>query len=165
MEIYLSKLDGACLSSSFRLFELCSQRVRPKINKLIYLNSKSRWQPSMLRPISMRVSWALNLLTQKKREKGECHRMWEKCDCWHRFLTRVKEGDFGEGKVTDLEETKRCTVLESADGVRPMDQRSMPWRCWFVRSGARPMESCRRSQGGRRGSGLYENLDDSVVIF
>ena len=33
------------------------------------------------------------------------------------FLTRVKEGDFGEEKVTDLEETKRCTVLESADGV------------------------------------------------
>ena len=35
------------------------------------------------------------------------------------FLTRVKEGDFCEGKVADLEETKRCTVLESADGVRP----------------------------------------------
>ena len=36
------------------------------------------------------------------------------------FLTRVKEGDFCEGKVADLEETKRCTGLESADGVRPM---------------------------------------------
>ena len=36
--------------------------------------------------------------------------------CWHRFLKRVKEGDFCEGKVADLEETKRCTVLESADG-------------------------------------------------
>ena len=32
------------------------------------------------------------------------------------FLTRVKEGDFCEGKVADLEETKRCTGLESADG-------------------------------------------------
>ena len=41
------------------------------------------------------------------------------------FLTRVKEGDFCEEKVADLEETKRCTVLESADGVRPMDQRNM----------------------------------------
>ena len=36
------------------------------------------------------------------------------------FLTRVKEVDFCEGKVTDLEETKRCTGLESADGARPM---------------------------------------------
>ena len=32
------------------------------------------------------------------------------------FLTRVKEGDFCEEKMADLEETKRCTVLESADG-------------------------------------------------
>ena len=32
------------------------------------------------------------------------------------FLTRVKECDFCEGKVADLEETKRCTGLESADG-------------------------------------------------
>ena len=36
--------------------------------------------------------------------------------CGHRFLTRVKEGDFYEGKVGDLKETKRCTGLESADG-------------------------------------------------
>ena len=41
------------------------------------------------------------------------------------FLTRVKEGDFNEGKVTDLKETKRYTGLESADGARPMDQRTM----------------------------------------
>jgi len=47
----------------------------------------------------------------------------------------------------------------------PMDQGNMLWRCWFVRSGARPMESCRWSRGRRRGSGLYENLDDSIVIF
>ena len=45
------------------------------------------------------------------------------------FLTRVKEGDFCEEKVAALEETKRCTVLESADGVRPMDQRNMLRRC------------------------------------
>ena len=32
------------------------------------------------------------------------------------FLTRVKKGDFCEGKVADLEETKRCIGLESADG-------------------------------------------------
>ena len=38
------------------------------------------------------------------------------------FLTRVNEGDFCEGKVADLEEAKRCTGLESADGVRSMDQ-------------------------------------------
>ena len=41
-------------------------------------------------------------------------------------MTCVKEGDFYEEKVADLEETKRCTVLESADGVRPMDQENMP---------------------------------------
>ena len=45
--------------------------------------------------------------------------------CCHRFLTRVKEGDFCEGKVADLEETKRCTGLESADGVRPIGQKNM----------------------------------------
>ena len=37
------------------------------------------------------------------------------------FLTCVKEGDFNEGKVADLKETKRCTRLKSTDGVRPMD--------------------------------------------
>ena len=49
--------------------------------------------------------------------------------------------------------------------VRPMDQENILRRCWLVRSGARPMESCRWSQERRRESGLYENLDDSVVIF
>ena len=33
-------------------------------------------------------------------------------------MTRVKEGDFNERKVADLKEIKRCTGLESADGVR-----------------------------------------------
>ena len=32
------------------------------------------------------------------------------------FLTCVKEGDFGEGKVANSKETKRCTELGSADG-------------------------------------------------
>ena len=41
------------------------------------------------------------------------------------FMIRVKEGDFCEGKMADLEETKRCTGLESADGVRLMGQRNM----------------------------------------
>jgi hypothetical protein len=36
-------------------------------------------------------------------------------------LTRVKEGDFYEGKVADLKETKRRTGLESADGS-PSDE-------------------------------------------
>ena len=58
------------------------------------------------------------------------------------FLTRVKEGDFGEEKVTDLEETKRCTVLESADGVRPMDQRNMLiCPLWCSADGELPMKS------------------------
>ena len=81
------------------------------------------------------------------------------------FLTCFKKGDFCEGKVADLEKTKKCTGLESADGIHPMDQRNMPWRCWFVRSGARPMESCRWNRGRRRGPRLYKNLDDSVIIF
>ena len=84
--------------------------------------------------------------------------------CWHRFLTRVMEGDFDKKKVADLKETKRWTGLESADRACPMDQKNMLWRCWFARSGARPMERCRWSQGRRRGHGLYKNLDDSVVI-
>ena len=37
-------------------------------------------------------------------------------------MTCVKKGDFCEEKVADLEETKRSTILESADGVRPMDR-------------------------------------------
>ena len=37
------------------------------------------------------------------------------------FLTRAKEGDFYEGKVADLKETKRCIRLESADGS-PSDE-------------------------------------------
>ena len=45
--------------------------------------------------------------------------------CWHRFLTRVKEGDFCEEEVADLEETKGCIVLESADEVCLMDQGNM----------------------------------------
>ena len=31
-------------------------------------------------------------------------------------MTCVKEGDFGEEKVADSKETKRCTELESDDG-------------------------------------------------
>ena len=45
------------------------------------------------------------------------------------FLTRVKEGDFCEEEVADLEENKSCTVLESADGVRPMGQENILRRC------------------------------------
>ena len=45
------------------------------------------------------------------------------------FFTRVKKGDFCEENVADLEETKRCKGLESADGVRPMGQRNILRRC------------------------------------
>ena len=60
--------------------------------------------------------------------------------CWHRFLARVKEGNFCEGDVADLEETRRWTGSESADGVRPMDQGNMLRRCWSASSGAWPMK-------------------------
>jgi len=46
---------------------------------------------------------------------------------------------FVKRKVADLEENKRCTELESADGVRPMDQGNMLRRCWSASSGAWPM--------------------------
>ena len=59
--------------------------------------------------------------------------------CWHHFLTRVKEGDFCEEEVADLEENESCTVLELADGVRPMGQENILQRCWLVHSGTRPM--------------------------
>jgi len=55
--------------------------------------------------------------------------------------------------------------LELADGACLMGQRNILWKCWFARSGARPMENFRWSQGRRRGPRLYENLDESVVIF
>jgi len=42
------------------------------------------------------------------------------------FLTHIKEGDFGEGKVADLKETKRCIGSGAADGVRLMGQRNIP---------------------------------------
>ena len=45
------------------------------------------------------------------------------------FFDTCKEGDSCEGKAADLKETKRCTVLKSVDGVRPMDQRNMLRRC------------------------------------
>ena len=122
------------------------------------------------------TSWCLMVLyvflEQKKNGKmiQSCHAIWykiaiNKTTCWHRFLTRIKGGDFYEEKVTDLEEIKRCTVLESADGVRPMGQKNMLWKYWSASSGIRPMESCRWSQRRKRGSGLYENLDDSIVVF
>ena len=61
-------------------------------------------------------------------EQNKLFRNWGACVDTV-FLTRVKEGDFCEGKVADLEETKRCTGLESADGVRPMGQRNILRRC------------------------------------
>ena len=39
------------------------------------------------------------------------------------FLTCVKEGDFNEGKVADLKETKRCTGSGSADEAEPTGQK------------------------------------------
>ena len=41
--------------------------------------------------------------------------------------------------MADLEEIKRCTGSELADGVRPMDQGNMLRRCRSASSGAWPM--------------------------
>ena len=49
--------------------------------------------------------------------------------------------------------------------VHPMGQEDILRRYWSANSAARPMNSCRWSQERRRGSELYENLDDSVVVF
>ena len=37
------------------------------------------------------------------------------------FFDTVGKGDFDEEKMADLEETKRCTMLESADEICLMD--------------------------------------------
>ena len=61
-------------------------------------------------------------------------------------MTRVKEGDFCEGKVADLEETKRCTGLESADGS-PSDgpgensAKMLISPLWYSADGELPMKS------------------------
>ena len=49
--------------------------------------------------------------------------------------------------------------------VCPMGQENILRSCWSASSGIRPMKSYRWSQGRRRGSGLYKNRDDSVVVF
>ena len=79
-------------------------------------------------------------------------------------MTRVKKGDFCEEKVADLEETKRCTGLESADGSPSngpgeYSAKMLISPLWYSADEEVPMKL------RRRGSGLYENLDDSVVIF
>ena len=61
-------------------------------------------------------------------------------------MTRVKEGDFCEEKVADLEETKRCTGLESADGSPsdgPEEYSAKMLICllWSSADGELPMKS------------------------
>ena len=69
-------------------------------------------------------------LNQKRKRKKWANPLWPTALATFiasrtQLLTRVKEVDFCEGKVADLEETKRFTGLESADGVRPVGQRNM----------------------------------------
>ena len=61
-------------------------------------------------------------------EQNKLFRNWEVCVDTV-FLTRVKKADSCEEKMADLEETKRYTGLESADGARPMGQRNILRRC------------------------------------
>ena len=56
------------------------------------------------------------------------------------------EGDFGEGKVADSKETKRCTELKSADGSpsdRPEEYASkmLIRPLWCSADGELPMKS------------------------
>ena len=80
-------------------------------------------------------------------------------------MTRVKEGDFGEGKVADSKETQRCTKLESADGS-PSDgsieysAKMLISPLWCSADGELPMKSRKKKR-----IRTLENLDDSVVIF
>jgi len=83
--------------------------------------------------------------------------------CWHCFLTRDKEGDFCEGNVADLKESKRCIGSGSADWVQPMGQRNIPWRCWSAWWWAD--EELPMNHKRKRKSEFSEDLDDSVVIF
>ena len=93
--------------------------------------------------------------------------------CWHRFLTRVKEGDFGEEKVADLEETKRCTDEEGkrTSGISEMDAIAGgdgPWT-WIFET----LESCDGGGGTdvfsskREGGGATWNVpaERKIEIF
>ena len=66
--------------------------------------------------------------------------------CRHHFLTCVKEGDFCEGKVANLKETKRYIRLESADGS-PSDgpgeysTKMLISPLWYSADGELPMKS------------------------
>jgi len=61
-------------------------------------------------------------------------------------LTRVKEGDFGEGNVADSKETKRCTELGSADGsssdgTGEYSMKILISPLWYSADGELPMKS------------------------
>ena len=61
-------------------------------------------------------------------------------------MTRGKEGDFCEGKVADLEETKRCTGLELADGspsngLGEYSAKMLISPLWYSVDGELPMKS------------------------
>ena len=76
------------------------------------------------------------------------------------FLTRVKEGDSCEGKMADLEETKRHTGLESADGPEEYSTKMLICQLWCSADGELPMKS-RKERRIR----TLRKLDDSVIIF
>jgi len=72
--------------------------------------TKSR---SLILDFSLQNSSSIN---HSKWASIQCHTWWEQLyfsnnidHCWHHFLTRAKEGDFGEEKMADSKETKRCT--------------------------------------------------------
>jgi len=61
-------------------------------------------------------------------------------------LTRVKEGDFGEGKVADSKETKRCTELglddgSPSDGPGEYSAKMLISTLWYSADGELPMKS------------------------
>ena len=80
-------------------------------------------------------------------------------------MTRVKKGDFGERKVADSKETKRCTELESADrspsdGPGEYSAKMLISPLWCSADGELPMKS-RKERRIR----TLRKLDDSVIIF
>ena len=97
-------------------------------------------------------------------EQNKLLRNWGACVdtvFWHMSRKVI----FMKGRWPIWKKPKDVQGWNRPMGVRSLNQRNMLRRCWSTRSGSRPMESCRWSQGRRRASGFYENLDDSVVIF
>ena len=87
-----------------------------------------------------------------------------KTECWHQFLTRVKEDDDEKERLPIWKKPKHAQDQGRPMESWPMGQKNILGRCWSVRFGNRPMEVADKSEGKKK-SELYENSDDLVIDF